>query len=289
MQGVRSEIYTEKTEACRESICLRMNIIDLAFDMTRAVEVFIHKVRRFFYHVMLLGYRCPRCSNQLNMIAEGKCKCSSCGHEFDPTEEFQRCAACDGKIKLRVRRYQCQDCGQDVRSRFLFDGLIFDTEYFKAKMAESRQRKQEQRERVRQMLAESRSANLPLEAADLNSVPGLLEALNSLTTGFATELVYEAKTVFDLNRYERHIMAHIQDFPVGLREIPPLSENPRKDLVWRFIAIIFLAHNSKIDIWQEGQMIWVKKRETDREGQDLSGEFEEADGIQGSVGGTEAG
>jgi hypothetical protein len=38
----------------------------------------------------------------------------------------------------------------------LFDGLVFDTDYFRQKMVESRQRKREQRERVRQMLAEIR-------------------------------------------------------------------------------------------------------------------------------------
>ena len=29
----------------------------------------------------------------------------------------------------------------------------------------------------------------------------------------------------------------------------------RKDFIWRFIAVIFLAHAGTIDIWQEGQAI----------------------------------
>jgi len=266
-----------------------MNIIELAFGMAEAVEVFIEKAQQFYYSVMLWEYHCPDCLGSLTMVHESRCRCNNCGLEFDPTEKFQQCTACGGKIKLRVRRYQCQNCGQDVQSRFLFDALTFDPDYFKAKMAESRQRKQEQRERVRQLLAESRSASLPLEAADLNSVPGLVEALNSLTTGLATELAYEVKSGLDLNRYERHIMAHIQDFPLGLREIPPLSEDLRKDLIWRFIAVIFLAHASILNIQQEGQEILVKKHEANREGQGISGEFEEADGIEGSMGGVEAG
>ena len=289
MQGLRQEVHTEEPKVYRHAISSRMNIIDLAFKMVEAVEAFVSKARQFYYGVMLWEYHCPKCTGSLTIIQEGRCRCSDCGHEFDPTEKFQRCSVCDGKIKLRVRRYQCQKCGQDIQSRFLFDGLVFDKEYFKIRMAESRQRKQEQRERVRLMLAESRSAALPLEAADLYSVPGLVEALNSLTAGLTTELAYEAKTEFDLSRYEKHIQAHIRDFPMNIREIPPLSENPRKDLIWRFIAVIFLAHTGLVELLQDGQDILVMKHETNRERQGVFGELEEADGIEGFVGRVEAG
>ena len=84
------------------------------------------------------------------------------------------------------------------------------------------------------------------------------------------------------------IQAHIQDFPVNLSEIPPLSENLRKDLIWRFIAVIFLAHAGIVDVVQNRQDILVIKHETNRERQDVPGELEEADGIEGSVGGVEA-
>jgi len=59
--------------------------------------------------------------------------------------------------------------------------------------------------------------------------------------------------------------------------------------VRRFIAVIFLAHAGVIDIWQEGQEIMVIKHEANREGQDVFGELEESDGVEGSVGGIEAG
>ncbi|MFC1794741.1 hypothetical protein ACFL3Q_14275, partial [Planctomycetota bacterium] len=61
----------------------------------------------------------------------------------------------------------------------------------------------------------------------------------------------------------------------------------KKDLIWRFIAVIFLAHAGIIDVWQQGQNIIVIKHETNRKRQDVLGELEEADGIQGSVGGAE--
>jgi hypothetical protein len=44
-----------------------------------------------------------------------------------------------------------------------------------------------------------------------------------------------------------------------------------------------------VDIWQEGQEIMVMKHETNRKGQDVFREPEESDGIEGLVGGIEAG
>ena len=265
-----------------------MNIRSLAFDMAKAVEVFMNKAKKFFYSVMLFSNRCPECTGMLVMYNEGKCRCASCGKELDPTIAFQRCSECGGIPILRVRRYQCKKCRSDIQSRFLFDGLVFDVDYFKQKMKEFRQRKAEQRERVRQMLAESRSSDLPLGAADLAAVPGLLDALNSLTTGLEVAFTKESCQEFDLKHYETHIKAHIQDFSMNLRDIPPLSENLRKDLIWRFIAVIFLAHAGIVDIWQDGQDIMVSKHETNRKRQDILGESEEPNGIEGSVGGVEA-
>ena len=265
-----------------------MDIIRLAFDMTAAVQEFVGKVRRFYYWVMLLGYRCLKCNGSLVMVAEGRCTCSCCGYELDATVTFQRCSACGGTPVLRVRRYQCRNCGGDITSKFLFDGTVFDAEYFRQKMAESRQRKKQQHERVRQMLAESRSAALPLLPVDLNSVPGLLDALNSLTAGLDADFVIESRDQFDLRRYEKHIQGHIQDFPVNLLDIPPLSEDARKDLIWRFIAVIFLAHTGVVDIWQDGQDIMVIKHEADTEGCGVSGESEQVDPVKGSLGGVEA-
>jgi len=240
-----------------------MNIRALAFDMIRTVELFLGKAKAFFYSVMLLGYRCPKCNGSLIMVSEGKCLCASCSKEFDPTVSFQRCSICGGVPLLKVRRYECKNCGSDIQSRFLFDGLAFDFNYFRQKMLESRQRKAERRERVRQMLAESRSADLPLGAVDLAAVPGLLDALNGLTAGLDVAFEKESREEFDLKRYETHIKAYIQDFSTSLSEIPPLSENIRKDLIWRFITVIFLAHAGIIDVQQQGRDIMVIKREID--------------------------
>jgi hypothetical protein len=188
----------------------------------------------------------------------------------------------------RVRRYQCRSCDGDVASKFLFDGAVFNADYFRQKMTESRQRKKQQRERVRQMLAESRSSDLSLPPFDLNAVPGLVDALNGLTGGLGPDFVTESHDQFDLKRYERHIKGHIQHFPMSLLDIPPLSENARKDVIWRFIAVIFLAHTSVVDIWQDGQDIMVVKHETNTERRGIFGEIEDTDRVERSLGGIEA-
>ncbi len=256
--------------------------------MTSAVQEFVEKVRSFYYRVMLTGYRCPKCNGSLIMVAEGKCRCNHCGDELDPTVTFQRCSACGGMPFLRIRRYLCRNCGGYISSKFLFDGIVFNPDYFRRKMDESRQRKKQQRERVRQMLAESRSTALPLPAVDLNSTPGLVDALNGLTAGLGSNFAAESHDQFDLKRYERHIKAHIQDVPVNLSDIPPLSENTRKDLIWRFIAVIFLAHGGIVDIWQDGRDVMVIEHEADTERCRVPGEFEQTDRFERSPGGIEA-
>ena len=264
-----------------------MDIITLAFGMAASVEKFLVKAKRFYYLVMLFGYRCPKCKGTLTMVSEGVCRCRRCRYEFDPTIVFQRCFNCGGKPVLRVRRYYCQDCSSEVRSKFLFEGLVFEREYFKAKMAESRQRKAELKERVKKMLAESRSNALPLQTVDFKAVPDLVAALNSLTTGLEADFTIESRDEFDLNRYQSHIQAHIGNFPINLLDIPPLSENERKDVIWRFIAVVFLAHSGVVDIWQEGQDIMVKKH-ADTKRCDIPDEIEGAGGYEESVGRIEA-
>jgi hypothetical protein len=236
-----------------------MNILTLSFDMATAVQQLFAKAKRFYYLVMLFGHRCPKCNGSLTMVAEGRCMCESCKYDFDPTVEFQRCSSCGGIPALRVSRYQCGKCGCDIKSTFLFDGLIFDSRYFCRKMAESRQRKKELKQRVQEMLVQCRSEPLTLDAPDLNSVPGLIDALNSLTSGAEVTIPLELKGKFDLNLYQRHIESFLDEGPANLREIPPLSENLRLDLIWRFIAAIFLDHAGMIYVYQEHQNIWVMK------------------------------
>ena len=251
----------------------------MAFELTRAVEALMKHTRRFYYEVMLWGHTCPQCGGRPVMLAEGQCRCTACGHAFDPTLAFQQCAACDGRPRLRRSRYQCSQCGAEVLSRFLFDGIVFDREYFRKRMAESRERKQQQREAASTVVAATRSEAVEPPMVDLESVPGLVKALDGLSVGPEIMAWLPLCQGFDLERYERHLQAHIGAIELCFDDIPPLEEDARKDRIWRFVAIVFMAHEGAIDVWQEGETIMVMKREAHRERQGVLGTLEAADGV----------
>jgi hypothetical protein len=146
-------------------------------------------------------------------------------------------------------------------------------------MTESRQRKKDQKQRVQQMLAKCRSEPLALKAPDLNSVPGLVEALSGLTAGLDASVALELKDKFDLGCYQEHIKSHLETEPMDLRQIPPLAEDLRLDLIWRFIAAIFLDHAGLVEIYQQDDTIWVMKYDYHK-GQGISDEVEEIEGFE---------
>jgi hypothetical protein len=265
-----------------------MDIIAWAFRLVGKVERLAERARKLYHAVMLMGHACPACGGKVAMAREGECECGSCHQVFDPTIAFQRCGTCGGRLELHIRRYRCSECGTRAESRFVFDGTVFNAEYFCVKMAESRQRKKAQRERVRQMLAECRSPDLSVTGAELSSVPGLVDALNCLVGGKSDTLLWQPAEGFDLRRYQSHIEAQLQDFPLSLGELPALAEDARKDRIWCFIAVIFMSHAGLLDVWQEGSTIWVMKHETHGEGQDILGDTEAVDGVEGTLGRVEA-
>ena len=115
------------------------------------------------------------------------------------------------------------------------------------------------------------------------------QALNSLTVDLAELVPWVPQKGFDLKLYQSHIQAHIRDFPISLDEIPVLGKDTRKDRIWRFIATIFLAHMGFINIWQDGQAIMVIKNGSDTKGYGIHEDTESVDGLEGSLGGTQAG
>ena len=92
---------------------------------------------------------------------------------------------------------------------------------------------------------------------------------------------------FDLNRYQSHIRSCLEAGPRALRQIPPLIDNLRLDLIWRFVAVIFLEQARSVNIRQQGQTIWVMKFD-ERERQNIPGGTEEVDGLEGPMGGAQA-
>ena len=92
---------------------------------------------------------------------------------------------------------------------------------------------------------------------------GLADALNRLVAGSPVDPEMYVCEGFDLSRYESHVQAQLEPFPIMFDQIPPLSDDARLDRIWRFIAIIFMANAGLIEIQQEGLEIMVMHRETD--------------------------
>jgi rubredoxin len=255
-------------------------IVRMAFEMAQAVEALVARTRNFYYEVMLSGQVCSQCAGGVTMIGESRCRCTSCGLEFDPTIAYQRCTSCNGAPRLRISRYVCRLCGRDVPSRFVFDGRVFDREYFRQRMAESRERNRAVQERAPPRQVALRSDALPQPPAQLSAVPGLAEALNGLVgvpeIAAWLPLIREG---FDFNRYQTHLQAHIGPIEVCFDDLPSLDNNARMDRIWRFVALVFMTHAGDIDLRQEGRTIWVMQCGTDGEGQGILGETETLDGV----------
>ena len=133
---------------------------------------------------------------------------------------------------------------------------------------------------AREAFIDTRSAVLPLTSAGLDSVPGLLEALNGLVTDpVLAALVPLAAKGFDLQRYEVHVQAHLGNAETAFDDIPSLEENRRLDRIWRFITIIFMAHAGAVELRQDGADITVIRCGTDRKRQSVLNELQVPDGI----------
>lgn len=260
------------------------DIVAEARALTESVTRLVARVRTFYYAVVLAGHACPHCAGHLLMLREGRCQCASCGRAFDPTVAFQQCSGCGGRPQLQIRRYACEQCGQEVISRFLFDGLVFDAAYFREKMAASRQRRQAARASLQQRRVAAQSGVLEPLPIELGDLPELVALLNRLSVAGPAAVPLTPRAAFDLRRYETHLAARLGPIPIPFDELPPLSGNTLYDRIWRFIALLFLAQAGIVRIWQERQTIWVLLREADRKRQAVPGDLEGAPRRAGPVG-----
>ena len=219
---------------------------------------FKEQVRDFYFRILLSQYECPFCGGNLAMIGPSQCACA-CGNTFDPTFVFQQSHCCKAKLVRRPFHYACSKCNHTVQSRFLFDERVFDASYFREMMRESRARAKGKREKVRRLLAGSRSDSLSfMEPPCLESIPGLAEALNSfIGTKMAGGCAYVPKSGFRMADYRNHILSLLG---VGSRlfsDIAPLMDDCRRDKIWRFITLIFMAQDREVELTQYGRDILV--------------------------------
>lgn len=243
-----------------------------------AVETFVQAVgelrvetRDYFYRLALHGLLCPWCQGpNLFMLREGRFRCQDCGQASDPTINFQCCPTCDGRPALALRRYHCHQCGEEIISRFLYDGIVYDPAYFREKMAQSRERNQRDRREANEQQATRAWQRSQLShgevVIDLDRSPGLTEALNALVDGGSVEQVAWVREAFDLAAYERHIMETIEPeeewdmlrFPAMARPVDRLER------IRLFIACLFLEQAGLLILEQRFSTLWVRRREAHR-------------------------
>ena len=222
------------------------------------------------------------------MVRDGLCRCDQCGTSLDPTVLFQKCDACGGRPVLARRRYRCSRCGSEVTSRFLYDGRVFDAEYFRTKMAESRQRQKDRRrsQTVERLVA--RSAAICPGPADLEGSPGLLAAIDRITGAMRPQGGIEQVEAFDLSEYQRRVLAGLTSQPIEFRAIPTTGQPSKTETARLFMATVFLMHVGRVTVEQHGDQIMVMKRETNGERQAVPRDAESVDGFGGPLGGAEA-
>jgi len=213
------------------------------------------KLRDLYHRAVLFMKACPQCSRlDLAMVRDSWCLCRSCGHECDPTEAFQECSTCGGRLQRKIHHYWCQTCRHPVRSIYCFDARVFDASYFREMMRESRQRKRDRREQIRKMLADSRSRPLvDLADPNLDGIPGLAEDLAAFIDAPISipDTLHFGRDAFDLNAYQDHIRQLVAGCVVHFDGIGQLTKNRRLDRAYRFITIIFMAHAGELGLVQE--------------------------------------
>lgn len=210
------------------------------------------QVRDLLYEIVLLHRECPVCQRpSLRMLRESWCQCRCCQAEFDPTVQYQACPDCESGLVRRVSHYWCPRCRKTVPSHYCVDERVFDPEYFRTMMQESRQRRQAQLESVRQMLAESRSRPITLDCQP--DAPADWEADLDAAIGAAiTPAIWETdnRDRFDYRQYHDHILDLVKGCVVRFDGVASLIANSRLDRVFRFITIIIMDHEGELRVLQ---------------------------------------
>src|SRR3990172_8792555 len=225
------------------------------------LHAFKELVRAFYFEVLLSCYACPDCAGRLRMTGDSRCECDG-GHVFDPTIAFQLSECCGAHVARHILHYECSMCRQVVPSRFLFEERLFDNDYFKNMMRDSRERARQKREEIRLLLLGSRSGPLVLgNLPGIDDVPGLADALDTFVGSVQAMSLTEfaEDDVFDMNAYRQAILESVGGFSVWFDALPRLSEDLRRDRVRRFVACIYLEHEGQVDLAQYGERIVVSR------------------------------
>lgn len=223
---------------------------------------FKERARDFYFEVLLSQYRCPKCGGRVRMTGQSECACA-CGNTFDPTVTFQKSPCCGTDLRRKTHHYACSRCNKTVPSRFLFDEQLFDKDYFREMMRNSRDRARKRKEAIRMLLAESRSAELSLmQTPDLDSIPGLVRDLDEFINGGLIEICtvpFDSASRFRMGDYRDHILSRLDWDNIHFSEIGPIIEDFRQDKIWRFVTLVFMENDREVELTQDGDDLWVQK------------------------------
>ncbi len=229
----------------------------------KRVENFKKQARDYYFEVILSAHSCPNCGRQLHMTGQSEFTCPECRNVFDPTLEFQKSNCCGTKLVRKTFHYACSRCHKTVPSRFLFDERVFDKTYFREMMKESRRKAREKREEIKRLLAESRSGLLPLtDEPNLDSIPSLFQDLDEFIENNSMVIdasVFDTVSSFRMADYRNHILNVLGWDNILFSDIEPLTEDCRRDKIWRFTTLIFMDNDRVVNLTQEGTELWVQK------------------------------
>jgi len=228
----------------------------------RRVRQYHQGAQDFYFKVMLSDHSCSQCGGNLEMADSTLCICNKCGRQLDPTLAFQQSTCCGASLIRRALHYVCAQCKDIVPSRFLFNEKLFDKEYFRQMMRASRERARRKKEEVRRLLAGSRSDPLTLtEEPDLESVPGLLEALDDFLGSSELDLgsFQDFHPLFDMESYRQHILNHLGWDAKPFSRFPSMRDSFRLDRIHRFITLVYMDHSGEVSLHQQGQETLVQR------------------------------
>jgi len=198
------------------------------------------------------------------MTGQSQAKCEACGYGLDPTLAFQQSSCCGVDLVRRQVHYVCSQCNKIVPSKFLFDERIFDKTYFREMMQESRARAKKRREEIKKLVVQSRSGAFELiEEPIIENVPGLIEALDNFILSnkkITYDFAMKSRQTFNMTEYKSHLLNFLGWGKQLFSNILPLDENHRRDRIWRFVTLIFMAQVGEVELIQYGSDdLWVKK------------------------------
>ena len=225
---------------------LRNPLVSGIWEIDRRVAALIEEARSLFYEVMLFLKPCPGCGEpSMTMVEDGQALCPICGQRCDPTLAFQSCPDCDGSLVRQVYHYVCSACRRPVRSHYCFEEKVFDAEYFRAHMAESRERKRRKAAMIQAVLSNSRSPIFSQSDPPPSAIPtGIAAALDSILVQPALpEDPGAADSRFDLNRYRTHLLNLVSGCVVQFDGISALIPDIRADRAFRFVAAVYLEND----------------------------------------------